>query len=790
MITFALAFLLSLSSSFYLPTPIYTYLTLSQLIGFTIFAIGISWINQYRHRSNLFWHGLIGCFAALTLSASYTQAFYDDDFISGKNHTYQLIGKVVNNQIPSSLMPTTGEVSRFDNDSPRNKLRVKLHSRYPLVNNFEFYGPVVQVVYSDKRRVLQKGDWIRFTAKLNRPLGYENPFGFNLAKWAFANGIYARGKVIGDIAVIKSEPSVSQSWLNKLLESLDGVEHQGFILPLIMAERSLLSHEQASLLQQHGLSHLFAISGLHIGILFTFLFVLGRALLLLFPMSYKFELSLVLPWLFVCCFVYLIGAPISAVRATILIGIWLLLRLLKGQKSKTWVFSTMLVVSLIVQPTGVLDVGWWLSIMAVAGIFVFNHVYKRHEVNKGFCYSLWYWFKQLVLFQCFITLWLLPVTVYFFSGVSISSLWLNLLFIPLFCFILLPILFIAAALVALDFAHWGAAMMSWIDYLFDLNISLIQLLSFGVSWLDVAASMALIFAALIGLLVLAKIQSKSALLSTMALCTVMLVSGPFLGSNERLIIRVFDVGQGTAVLLSRGGQSFVYDLGPVYPSGFSATAAVIKPNLLGLGIKTIDKLVISHNDSDHFGDASAIANLIGGDTQTHCPKQLLEWQNTIIQPLWPRREGEIGSDNDTSCVLRLVDRLSNKSLLLTGDISRKVELQLVKLVAQGEIELQADVLFSAHHGSNTSSSYPFLKAVGANIVIHNTGVFNHFNFPSKQVKQRVAALGAASYSTSVFGQLLLVFSPRTERIEVRQQLNSLSSFWKKQNPFSFQVEIR
>jgi competence protein ComEC len=113
------------------------------------------------------------------------------------------------------------------------------------------------------------------------------------------------------------------------------------------------------------------------------------------------------------------------------------------------------------------------------------------------------------------------------------------------------------------------------------------------------------------------------------------------------------------------------------------------------------------------------------------------------------------SGNDASCVLR-VDA-GGQSLLLTGDIGRRVESRLVGQLGQG---LAADLLVAAHHGSNTSSSAPFLDTVGARWVLYASGYANRYGFPAPAVRERVAAAGAAELDTAQTGAIGFHLGPR------------------------------
>ena len=93
-----------------------------------------------------------------------------------------------------------------------------------------------------------------------------------------------------------------------------------------------------------------------------------------------------------------------------------------------------------------------------------------------------------------------------------------------------------------------------------------------------------------------------------------------------------------------------------------------------------------------------------------------------------------------------------RSILLTGDISTRMESRLVERFGAG---LRSDVLVAGHHGSNTSTGAPLLKAVAPSLVLFAAGYANQFGFPAREVRERVRALGIPSLDTGVVGAVSL-----------------------------------
>jgi competence protein ComEC len=230
-----------------------------------------------------------------------------------------------------------------------------------------------------------------------------------------------------------------------------------------------------------------------------------------------------------------------------------------------------------------------------------------------------------------------------------------------------------------------------------------------------------------------------------------------------------DIGQGTSVMVRTREHLLVYDAGPQYSRDSDAGQRVVVPLLRSRGERRIDKLMLSHRDTDHVGGARAILAalpvqelmsslddahplLSQARTVRRCEAgQSWDWDGVRFDVLRPQPEDYARQlkPNAMSCVLRVSG--SRDSVLLTGDIERDQELALV--AAHGDA-LRSDVLIVPHHGSRTSSSPAFLDAVRPRVAIVQAGYRNRFGHPVVDVMLRYEERGITLRESSSCGAWL------------------------------------
>jgi competence protein ComEC len=269
-------------------------------------------------------------------------------------------------------------------------------------------------------------------------------------------------------------------------------------------------------------------------------------------------------------------------------------------------------------------------------------------------------------------------------------------------------------------------------------------------------------------------------------------------------IHFFDVGQGLSVLVERNQHAILFDTGAAYPSGFVLSEAVILPFLNYSGFERLDKVILSHSDNDHAGgiksliDNILINEIISNDknivkfaksisktttTQnkipiTACnPNESFVWQGLKFTILWPLAvksfEGIANrgkQKNDDSCVILVSDQ-QGINLLLTGDISSKVERKLLTLYPN----LKTDILQVAHHGSKTSSSREFLSQISPEVAIVSAGYINRWYMPVRAVKTRYRESDITLLNNAELGQIIISIDEKG--ISTQNYVEDLRPFW-------------
>jgi len=416
-----------------------------------------------------------------------------------------------------------------------------------------------------------------------------------------------------------------------------------------------------------------------------------------------------------------------------------------------WSIAAALVVAL--DPWGLLQAGFWLSFWAVAILFASDGARDPARSSDGP-----YWrrmlrqVRALAHEQWVVTLALAPLTLFIFGQVSLVGLVANLLAVPWVTLVLTPLAMAGVILPPL----WDAAALAG------------QLFLAAARWLAAwpSASLAmplapwwLLLTGLVGAVALVLPWRPALRCAGVPLVACMVLWQPPPAPPGEFTLLAADIGQGNAVLVQTAHHALLYDSGPRYGLDSDAGNRVLVPLLQAQGVR-LDRLVLSHRDSDHTGGAAAVLRVLHPEQVltsvdnteplarlaplTRCEAgQRWEWDGVQFAFLHPRFEdypitgGRRVKPNALSCVLRVSNGRS--SALLTGDIERAQEAALLR---QPEA-LRADVLLVPHHGSKTSSSEAFIDAVSPRWALVQNGYRNRYGHPAAPVVERYRARGIA-----------------------------------------------
>ncbi|MDT8900017.1 ComEC/Rec2 family competence protein [Anaeroselena agilis] len=252
---------------------------------------------------------------------------------------------------------------------------------------------------------------------------------------------------------------------------------------------------------------------------------------------------------------------------------------------------------------------------------------------------------------------------------------------------------------------------------------------------------------------------------------------------DNLVVNVIDVGQGDAILIRTPRHVTLIDSGDV-PARDKLVAYIKKQ-----GVTTIDTFIVTHPHADHIGGAVAILDNFAvkqvydsGQTTTsalyrqylttvrkkNIPFALLAAGQEvdiggaalkILNPPVPPIAGDAGLNNN-SIVARLI--YGNFAMLLAGDAEREAEAAMVK--KYGAAGLKSQVLKSGHHGSRTSSSPAFMKAVAPEAAVISVGAGNEYHHPHPSILKRYGDQKLKLYRTDTDGTVTVASDGKTYTI--------------------------
>ena len=546
-------------------------------------------------------------------------------------------------------------------------------------------------------------------------------------------------------------------WRQQILAAIDAYfpeDTSGFAKALLLGDRRDLDYETSTAFKVSGISHIVAVSGLHVSILFALVYGLGlhnRWLTALFGIP-----ALLL-------FAAVAGFSPSITRACIMQILMIAALCIEKEYDPPTALAFAALSMLAVNPLTVLSISFQLSVGCMAGIFLFRE-------------SLAHWLKArmhrtpangIAVTLSAMTL-TTPLTAWYFGTVSLASVLTNLLVLWVVGFIFHGIM--AVCLLSL-FWTAGAGAVAWviawpIRYVVGLaklaaNLSLTAIYTesiYIVLWL--------IFCYVLLLIFLCSFKRRPGMLLccgvlglTLALC--MSWGEPLMDDCR---VTILDVGQGQSILLQSGGRNWLVDCGG---SDDKKAADKAAETLLSQGIFRLDGIVLTHYDRDHAGGIPYLLTRIPADVvflpdvedpegvgepivaladqSLRVSENLLvsydETEMTVFRPAL--------TDSDNESGLCILFRAANCDILITGDRSAFGEMLLLR-----ENELpRVEVLIAGHHGAAASTSEELLAAVEPAVVAISVGD-NPYGQPAAELLERLSRYGCTVYRTDLDGDII------------------------------------
>ncbi len=631
--------------------------------------------------------------------------------------------------------------------------------------------------YGNNNPDLQTGDTWQLQLKLKRNNGYQNIGGFDYEQWLFYKQIgatgYVRSSKLNQLLQTNQVNSIDQfrQNLRDLLQPfLQPLDFGGVINALIIGDRSFIKDTHWSLFKATNTTHLSVISGLHIGLISGFVFLLVQFFWRRCQRCCNQIPAQVLAAYFglLSAFLYALiaGFSIPTSRAFIMASVVFISLILRRHHSVWQLYGLALILVLINSPLSIFSVGFWLSFYVV-GVIIYG--VKQHQDKS--------WLYRLVYIQLLISIATLPLIAWFFSSGSLLSPIANLIAIPIFSFIVTPLSLIGGLFALSDLPYLAQLSFEVVNQaLAGLGYFLTLLQQFDFNqwhYTQTQTSDLMLFV----LAIFIALSPKGLKLRGLSVPILVLM---LFAPNEKIkdgsvIITILDVGQGLSHVVQTQNHTLLFDTGARYPSGFNLGESVINPFLKAKQIKTLDKIIISHADNDHLGGLIDVLQAFKvEEILTSEPDRITEqsslcyagqqwrWDGVLFEMLNPTQNTQF-KGNNASCVLKISTH--QFSILLSADIEKKAEKQLVKYQRE---KLNSDILISPHHGSKTSSTQGFLDAVSPSTVIVSSGYKNRFNHPAQQIINRYKANNIKLINSNCAGQVSITLGNKISINEYRK----------------------
>lgn len=520
--------------------------------------------------------------------------------------------------------------------------------------------------------------------------------------------------------------------INYLSEKMDS-EALGYITTLVFGYNQI-EDESKENISKIGISHLFAVSGFHINLIYIALgFILG------FIKKENIRENIIISFFII--YIFITSFSISVLRASIMIILSILIKRYNLLYTSLDILSFSIMIVLFINPLSLYQNAFILTYLITFFLIIAGDLVK--DDNK-----IIMTLKTTILafFSSF------PLIININHDINLLSIILIPMFTIIVGYILLPMSFLSLIMPFIANIGIFKIFNTLLEEISNINIFIIRIAHINIIFIFIYYILFFII-----LIMLENKVIKRRYIFISVLYMLLLINIKNLNLNYK--VTMIDVGQGDSMLISLPNNK-----GHILIDSYGYNIDYLKH----LGISKIDYLIISHSDLDHIGSVDELYSSIKiNNTYTSvydnysCDKLLkvgdvFYLEDIKIEVLSPLKKYD--NKNDNSLVL-LIDILGFK-LLTVGDMGVEVEADLIKKYNK---KLKADILKVGHHGSITSSSIDFINYVDPEYSLISLGKDNKYGFPSDEVLNRLNR--STIYRTDISGNIDVIINKNKIRVK-------------------------
>lgn len=595
-----------------------------------------------------------------------------------------------------------------------DKMKLELVCKEKLVGSYYFKNDE----YKFFKEKVNIGSSVIVKGKLVSPKNNTVPYLFNYKKYLYNKKVYYTLK-IDNIKILKENSNPFIKLKNRVIKHVNSYKDSTYLYAFILGKTELISDEVLTSYRENGISHLFALSGLHVSIFSSIL------LFILKKLRFKEILNYVIIFIFLLLFSFITGFSPSILRATLLFFLLGINKVFYLNIRTLDILYLVFIILVIINPFIIYNLSFILSFTAAFFLIFSSDLLK----GKNYFVSLF----KVSLLSYFASL---PLSIYYFGYTNLLGTILNLVFVPLVSFVVFP-------LTLLTF------IISKFYSILNITTNLLESLSllfnkFKIIIYFPKIYLIFVFIYLSILMLYIKFKKKICLYLIIVLLIFFKIR-PYMDNNT--YIYYIDVGQGDSILVVTPhlNKTILIDTGGIVSFNENYKSNIVKnktiPFFRRIGINKVDYLFLTHGDYDHAGEANELLSNfcvkkvfinkgnINNIEKKINNKEVLRLKNFVIDNIKVNslNNNVFNNENDDSTILLF--NIYDYKFLFMGDASIKTEEYLLN----NYILPNVDILKVGHHGSYTSTSTDFINVIKPKYSVISVGENNMYKHPNKSV---------------------------------------------------------
>ena len=640
-----------------------------------------------------------------------------------------------------------------------DKLTIYLKVKEIIIVNYYFKSLNEKTYFEDN---LKLGDLISVAGELEEPERNRVFNGFDYKKYLYNKHIFYLMNA-NNISIMEKNSGLLFYFKNLVMDRINSIsKSKGYIMTFILGDKSFIDNEVKESYQDNGISHLFAVSGMHIS-LFA-----GIMLFFLKRVSYNNYFNYGMVCLFLLFYLFLAGFPASLLRASVMFILFSINKVFNLKISNLNILFMVIITILFIDPFYLFDIGFQFSYLISGTLIMMRWKIGviKSKLKRSFYVSV----------VCFLVSF--PICIYNFYGTNFMSVLFNLFYIPFVSIIVFPLSLITFVFPFLDSVlYYSIFVMERISlFISSINFGYIIFpkVNFGVYFIYY----------IVIFLSFWKIEFVFLFL------VMLLIHKGYIYFNSNLYVYYLDVGQGDSALIKLPNNSgnILIDTGGKFSyemekwrekrSKYSIVKSSTIPFLKSFGIKKLDYLILSHGDYDHIGEAinlvdnfnvekvifnCGLYNDLENELIEVLDKKKIKYYSCIKElnidnnKLYFLQTKEYDNENENSNVI--YTELNGYKFMFMGDAGVEKE----KDILENYNVLKIDVLKIGHHGSKTSSDKNFIDEMNPKYSVISVGKNNRYGHPNKEVLNNLD--NSKIYRTDQDGSIMFKIKNNKLKIE-------------------------